>query len=583
MRKGERAARQFQHRLTAMTDVSSTKADRSTGEAPGARAGLNSRRNARARHVPVTRRLAAWGAALIQDETTCRKVVIGFAAAHALLWTVILTALKGAQDIHFDVAEAYAWGQQFLLGYGKHPPLSGWVAGLWFRIFPATDWASYALAMTTLSFGMVMCWLIARRVVGPRRAMFSVVMLALYPIFNFKGFKYNADLVQLATLPLLVLAYLHAFERRSVRSGLWLGLAAALALLTKYWVLTMIGAIGLAALLDPERMRFWRSPAPWVALATMLVALAPHLWWLRQVDFVPLTYAEDVYGARPFAETLRLATSYVAHNAGLLLVPIACAAAALAWRLQWWKSVRAKGVVRELIESARRPWARGPNSNVRLVPARQIWLIQGIVAIGPVLGALSFGIYMKTDWGIPLFFLTPLALIAVPYLRVTQMALIRLLLIYAAFTFAMLLLSPIIAAQTVRQHDTAWTGYSPRSEFAVQLTEAWRARFNRRWAVVAGTTEVGEPMAFYSADHPVPLTPGEAWSSGLTNLAQAERLGFIGICDTNDSRLAACEAWMNANAPNAESFDLTSRRYFHGKAGPAVRWKIWIKPPQRDE
>ena len=33
-------------------------------------------------------------------------------------------------------------------------------------------------------------------------------MLAIYPIFNFKGFKFNPDLLQLVTLPLLVLAYL---------------------------------------------------------------------------------------------------------------------------------------------------------------------------------------------------------------------------------------------------------------------------------------------------------------------------------------------------------------------------------------
>ena len=101
-----------------------------------------------------------------------------------------------------DVAEAFAWGQKFLLGYGKHPPLSGWVAGLWFMVFPVTDWATYALAMATLGCGLVICWLMALRVVDRRRAFFVVVMLALYPIFNFKGFKYNPDLLQLVTLPL---------------------------------------------------------------------------------------------------------------------------------------------------------------------------------------------------------------------------------------------------------------------------------------------------------------------------------------------------------------------------------------------
>ena len=42
--------------------------------------------------------------------------------------------------------------------------------------------------------------------------------------------RHGPDLLQLATLPLVVLAYLDAFEKRSVRSGLWLGLAGAAAL-----------------------------------------------------------------------------------------------------------------------------------------------------------------------------------------------------------------------------------------------------------------------------------------------------------------------------------------------------------------
>src|SRR5262245_27427870 len=224
----------------------------------------------RARRSFRLRRPAAWLVERARNPETALWLVISFAVFHALLWTFILINLKAAQDVHMDVAEAFAWGQKFQLGYGKHPPLSGWVAGLWFRFFPVRDWSTYALAMTVLGIGLVISWFIARRVVDRRRAFFAVVMLALYPIFNFKGFKYNPDLLQLVTLPLLVLAYLDAFEKRSIRSGVWLGLAGTLALMTKYWALTMIGAIGLAALIHPARLQFLRSAAPWVAIATLV-------------------------------------------------------------------------------------------------------------------------------------------------------------------------------------------------------------------------------------------------------------------------------------------------------------------------
>src|SRR5450631_562872 len=324
-----------------------------------------------ARASSKARRLVAWLVAAASDRKAGLWLVIGFVLAHAVLWTFILINLKVAQDVHMDVAEAFAWGQKFQLGYGKHPPLAGWVAGLWFRIFPVVNWATYALAMATLGTGLVICWLIALRVVDRRRSFFVVVMLALYPIFNFKGFKYNPDLLQLVTLPLLVLAFLHAFEKRSWRSGLWLGLAGALALMTKYWVLTMIGAIGIAALIHPDRWLFLRSPAPWVAIATLVVVMVPHLVWLKEVDFVPLTYAGDVYGLSSRAQSASLVLGYVDHNLALLLVPVVLAALALVWRPRW----------RQPFALLRHAWSRGPNPGVNASQAHNIWIIQIVVAI----------------------------------------------------------------------------------------------------------------------------------------------------------------------------------------------------------
>ncbi|MGZ5871651.1 MAG: glycosyltransferase family 39 protein [Bradyrhizobium sp.] len=524
----------------------------------------------RTRRRPNLRRLAGWLVASASDRHAAPSLVIGFATIHALLWTVILINLKAAQDVHMDVAEAFAWGQKFQLGYGKHPPLAGWIAGLWFKMFPVADWATYLLAMTTLAFGMVISWFIALRVVDYRRAFFVVVMLALYPIFNFKGFKYNPDLLQLVTLPLLVLAYLDAFEQRSVRAGIWLGLAGALALMTKYWVLTMIGAVGLAALIHPERLRFLRSPAPWVAMAVAVAAMIPHLIWLRDVDFVPLTYAGDVYGLSNRAQSAALVRGYVGHNLALLAVPVVLGGLALAWTAL----LRPPALLV-------RTWLRGTNAGVNVSQALNVWIIQIVVAVGPPLGGLIFTVYMKTDWGISLFFLTPLALVAIPAVRLQRIALFRIAAIWLLITLATLVASPYIAALEMAENPNSASSYGARSQLARELTQEWHARFHTRWAVVAGTTEVGEPMTFYSSDHPAPFTPGEVWSSGLTSLDEAKRLGFIGICDTSDGRLPICEAWMAANGKDAEQVAITTQRFFHGHPGPAIAWKVYVVPPAK--
>ena len=527
---------------------------------------------ARAKSKLSLRRLAAWLYARAVDPETGLWLVIGFAALHAVLWTLVLVNLKAAQDVHMDVAEAFAWGQKFQFGYGKHPPLSGWVTGLWFKLFPVRDWATYALAMTVLSCGLVISWYTALRVVDRRRAFLVVVMLALYPIFNFKGFKYNPDLLQLVTLPLVVLAYLNAFEKRDVKSGLWLGLAGALALMTKYWVVTMIGAIGLAALIHPERVRFLKSPAPWAAIAALVVAMLPHLVWLKQVDFAPFTYAGDVYGLDNPVITHQLVVGYILHNVGLCAVPVALALLALSLRPPWFAPAK-------IIAST---WSRRPNPGVNFAQALNVWIIQSIVAVGPPLGALFFTIYIKTDWGISLFFLVPLALVAIPALRLPRIALFNIVAIWLVATLTVYAASPWIAAKEMAHNSGGPAPYVARSELARALTEAWHSRFGTRWAVVAGNMDVAEPLVFYSPDHPAPFTPGEAWGSGLTSLEEARRLGFIGICDTATTwNLPACEEWMAKNAANAEKLFMTTQRFYRGQPGPSRNWKIYIVPPAK--
>jgi hypothetical protein len=37
---------------------------------------------------------------------------------------------------------------------------------------------------------------------------------------------------------------------------------------------------------------------------------------------------------------------------------------------------------------------------------------------------------------------------------------------------------------------------------------------------------------------------------------------------------------MKANAGNAEHLSVTTQRFFHGRPGPAVRWNVYITPPE---
>jgi hypothetical protein len=292
------------------------------------------------------------------------------------------------------------------------------------------------------------------------------------------------------------------------------------------------------------------------------------------VNFLPLTYAGDVYGLSSRAQSLQLVLGYIGHNLALLAVPVVLAALALAW------GPLSRGRPLALFSPSN---PGGAHRTVNGSQALNIWIIQIVVAVGPPLGGLLFSVYMKTDWGISLFFLTPLSLVALPSLRLPRIALFHIAVLWLALTVAGLAASPYIARAEMAENPNGASSYGARSQLARELTQAWHARFATRWAVVAGTTEIGEPMTFYSPDHPAPLTPDELWSSGLTSLEAARRFGFIGICDTSDGRLPLCEAWMAANAVHAEPLTITTQRFFHGHPGPAISWKIYIAPPAGNE
>jgi hypothetical protein len=321
-------------------------------------------------------------------------------------------------------------------------------------------------------------------------------------------------------------------------------------------------------------MLFLRSPAPWLAIITMVAAMIPHIDWVRSVEFAPFRYATGHYVIASKWQSLQLVWGYVGHNIALLLLPLAIAAAVLAWAPRWWLLL-----ARDPSGFVRRPWSIRDNPSVNRDQALNIWLIQGIVAVGPPVGALIFDIYVKTDWGISLFFMVPLAFIAIPSLRMPRVALARIAAVWLLLSLATLGLAPQIAIASMPRDAKGNFEHVSYSQLARQLTEMWHTRAHARWSAVVGYVEVADQMTFYSVDHPLPFVPYEKVGSGLLSLEEAKRAGYIGICDPADSRFETCEAWMKDNAAGAERVVISTRRFFQGQAGISSRWHVYFVPP----
>jgi 4-amino-4-deoxy-L-arabinose transferase-like glycosyltransferase len=466
-------------------------------------------------------RLNVWLASMLLGPGRATPSMLVCIAVFFILGLFIVILMKPAENLFMDSTEAYAWGMQFLGGYGRHPPFTGWIARVWYSVFPATNWASYTLSRLMRCISLVSIFLIGQRVVGQRRATLVVFAMMLYPLFiGAKSDRFNNYQVLLAVLPLMVWLFLRAYEKPTARAGIALGLAAAAATLTIYSAAFGLIGVLLAAVLHPGRRKFFASPAPYVAAAVFLLAVSTHIVCLINQGFSSLRWAGSSFGGGG------------CQHFGLLAFCLIVPAIAL-WPWRW----------------------RANHSDAPFVGERPLVVIIAVVlAVGPVLLALVFNINLKLDWGNSLFFLVPIAVASLlPNILVTRQVVAKAAVIAAIVATAQLLGAPVFswARFKVMPDDGP---YRPMVEAAAEITQLWHDRFHSLLPIVVSGFEIAAPMVFYSTDHPKMFADFDpAYSPWIDYPAELNRKGFVGICFDEDRN---CRAYLKSLNPEAEQLDI---------------------------
>src|SRR5262249_49867261 len=190
------------------------------------------------------------------------------------------------------------------------------------------------------------------------------------------------------------------------------------------------------------------SPAPYVAVLVFLLVLSPHLVWLVQHDFPPLRWAGNQLNTETeFKDTWRM----IRHQTGLVAIPVLVAALTLLrWRI--------------------RPATRKPDAVLVLI-------IAAVLVFVPTLAAIPLHVKLKDQWGDALFFIVPVALLALmPWLAVRRRAVARIATVAAVATALQMIVSPFYARATFKERPDRDV-FAPTSELAREGTRLWRARF----------------------------------------------------------------------------------------------------------
>ena len=239
--------------------------------------------------------------ALVDPARRERTMFVALACYFAV-WSLYAIVAKSSQDIHTDMGEFVAWSREIGLGTPKHPPLGAWLLRAWFGVFPREDWAYYCFAIALPTLALWITWRLAARYLPPDKRVVGIVLLTFVPFYNFHAIKFNANTVLTPFWALATWWFLRSFETRRVGWAVLAGIAAAAAMLAKYWSVTLLAGLGLAALSDPRRNAYFSSPAPYVTLAVGTVLLTPNIHWLMAHAFMPFSYAMEAHsGTAAFA------------------------------------------------------------------------------------------------------------------------------------------------------------------------------------------------------------------------------------------------------------------------------------------
>jgi 4-amino-4-deoxy-L-arabinose transferase-like glycosyltransferase len=439
------------------------------------------------------------------------RELLCFLMIYGLVMMTFAAIARGWGPLHADMTEAWAWGKEFQLGYGKHPPISGWIVGAWFGVMPRTNWSFYLLSVLNAGIGLAGVWMLAGLLLTGNGRSAVVIFLVLTPSYTLWALKFNANSVLLSSWPWTAYLFLQSLRTRSVAFGLLAGLAGAIAVLSKYYSIILIGTLFVLLLLHPERDRYLRSPAPYVAAAVGLAAIAPHAWWLWKTNFPTLNYAiaKTQY---PTSETREYAVTAVVE--GYLCLGIGAVAFALAFGRQSWALLK-----------------RALKATFLPSVAWLVWL-----AHGPLL--LTLAAYFVSNLRItaahliPAFFAMPVAFLASSGALPTSAIVKRLRMGAATVWFLILVGSPWLATHTFARASTENT--EPRQEIALEATSIWHALFARPLRLVGGSDAVATAVTFYSPDVPSYLILDNPSQSPWATEDLVKEEGALIICRVAD-------------------------------------------------
>lgn len=474
------------------------------------------------------------------SSSRLERFIVGF----FLCWTAFVFLSRYPGYVHFDTAEIFAWSTLgFEGGFAKHPPLMPWLVHAVNLVFPA-NWITLAvLAALNVTIGIYAAWRIAALTIGEERAPLAATLYMLSGYTVWHGLKFNHNSILLSAWTLTVWAFLLALRNPTWWRGAVFGFACAAAIYAKYNSALLLVALFAASLVSADRRGFYRSPAPYVALAVFIALVAPHVLWEYQHNFQTVRNADN-----PLAEVGSVPRQLLLENS-LRLLPLLGVSALFAWWLGRSKPATV-GHWNELV----------------------------VITAGPLLLTIALsmllGLRGSHSWTTPVYCFVPIllaGLVARP--NAHQLAMLDRIL---AVVFVVIpLVGAIKLVTDFRGGNDKAT--EPIPEISRAAADIWHATIGTPIAVTGGDHRYAVGASLALPEHP------RGWSlfSGYWWVPPSliDEKGALGFCVPHDSTCLENANQLIAKA-NGWTCDITLNRTLLGMQGRSYTMRAYFIPPR---
>lgn len=381
-------------------------------------------------------------------------------AAYFLLHVVLRVTSPAMLDL--DESESILSYQELRVGYGSQPPLYAWLQWLLFSV-SGVNVLALSIQKNLLLFGTYLAlFFAARALVGVYGAIMVAASLVLMPQIGWESQRDLTHSVLATCIAALALwCYVGLLEARGRLRYALFGFLVGLGLQSKYNFAVYAFGLVAGSLLVPEHRRVLWNRKAWIALAALMLSLAPHgLWLFDHLDLATRATGAKMHGAAvSHAGQVARGFADMAGAVFLFLTPLW-----IVYGWIWWRQRRQAQARFEHPQARFFLWYYGA-----------VFACVAALVLGGALGSV------KERWLQPVLFLSPLAFFAM-FPTLAQGTVCRSVL-WVAGVFAVLILAGLSAR--------AYVGKNTRAPFAALSAELVQRFPQARTLVASRLTDAG--------------------------------------------------------------------------------------------